>query len=116
VKQILKGDDNVFFEAESGRDAIQMLRRSMPDVILLDLRMPEMDGFETLEKLLEIEPWLPVIVLTGVDAVKSVVDAMKMGATDYLVKPVGHEELRFAVSKAVDHFRLKRADFISRDT
>lgn len=115
VKQILKSNENQFLEAESGRAALQVLQKTTPDVVILDLRMPELDGLETLEKLLHIEPLLPVVVLTGVDAVKSAVQAMKVGAVDYLVKPVNHEELRLVVSRALEHVRLKREVLNSRN-
>ncbi len=114
VRQILKDHENQFLEAESGRAALQILQKTTPDVVILDLRMPELDGLETLEKLLQIEPFLAVVVLTGVDAVKSAVQAMKFGALDYLVKPVNHEELRLVVSRALEHVRLKREALNSR--
>jgi two-component system response regulator AtoC len=114
VKQILKNKENQFLEAESGRAALLVLQKTTPDVVILDLRMPELDGLETLEKLLHIEPLLPVVVLTGVDAVKSAVQAMKSGAVDYLVKPVNHEELRLVVNRALEHVRLKREVLSSR--
>jgi len=116
LKQILKAPDNSFLEAASGRTAIQILARTVPDVVLLDLRMPEMEGLETLEKLLELEPWMPVIVITGVDSVKSAVQALKKGAVDYLVKPPDHDELRAAVNRAIDAVRLKREALGYRDT
>ncbi|MCI0415522.1 sigma-54 dependent transcriptional regulator [bacterium] len=114
LKQILRDQENHFLEAESGRAALQILQKTTPDIVILDLRMPELDGLDTLEKLLLIEPFLPVVILTGVDSVKSAVQAMKVGAVDYLVKPVNHEELRIVVSRALEHVRLKREVLNSR--
>ena len=116
IKQILKASDLAFLEADSGRAAIQVFGRTVPDAVILDLRMPEMDGFEVLEKILELEPWMPVIVITGVDEVKSAVQALKMGASEYLVKPPEHEELRSAVRRALENVRLKREAFGRRDS
>lgn len=108
LKQFLKGEDYEFSEAESGNAACDFIRKTIADLVILDLRMPEMDGFQTLEKLLQIEPTLPVLILTGNDSVKGAVQAMKLGAVDYLVKPVDPEEFRMVVRKALENSRLKR--------
>ena len=108
LKQFLKGEDYEFSEAESGNSACDFIRKTIADLVILDLRMPEMDGFQTLEKLLRIESTLPVLILTGNDSVKGAVQAMKLGAVDYLVKPVDPEEFRMVVRKALENSRLKR--------
>lgn len=108
LKQFLKGEDYEFAEAESGNAACDFIRNKIADLVILDLRMPEMDGFQTLEKLLQIEPTLPVLILTGNDSVKGAVQAMKLGAVDYLVKPVDSEEFRMVARKALENSRLKR--------
>src|SRR5262245_30766818 len=87
LKLILKDENYRFQEASSGREALDRIREQIPDMVILDLRMSEMDGLQTMEQLLLVEPSLPVLVLTGVDSVKSAVQAMKLGAMDYLVKP-----------------------------
>jgi DNA-binding NtrC family response regulator len=99
LKQFLKGENYNFGDADSGKTASEYIRTKAADLVILDLRMPEMDGFQTLENLLQIEPSLPVLILTGNDSVKGAVQAMKMGAIDYLVKPVDREEFRMVVRK-----------------
>ena len=99
LRQILKHEDYQFSEADSGYAALESVKKTVPDLVILDLRMPQLDGFETMKKLLELESDLSVLVLTGIDSVKSAVEAMKQGAMDYLVKPVDHDELRLAVRR-----------------
>ena len=80
-------------EAESGEEALQILEETRPSVVLLDMRMPGMGGQETLQKILEIHPGLPVIMLTAHGTVDSAVEAKKLGAYDYLSKPADHDEM-----------------------
>jgi DNA-binding NtrC family response regulator len=108
LKRILKNEAYEFGEAGSGREALAFLQHTVPDLVILDLRMSEMDGLQTMEALLQIEQNLPILILTGVEAVKSAVQAMKLGAVDYLVKPVDHDELRMVVRKTLEDSRLKR--------
>lgn len=108
LKQFLKGDAYEFAEADSGTDACGFIQDRVADLVILDLRMPGMDGFQTLERLLQIEPTLPVLILTGNDSVKGAVQAMKLGAVDYLVKPVDRDEFRMVVRKTLENSSLKR--------
>ena len=98
-------------EAINGREALDLLRDSGPtavDVVLLDIVMPEMDGYETLEAL-KADPALrdlPVIVISGVDELESVVRCIQMGATDYLPKTVAPEILRARIESSMAQKRL----------
>ena len=93
-------------EAGSGEEALAMLEDSRPDVVLLDMRMPGMDGQETLDRILELQPGLPVIMLTAHGTVDSAVEAMKRGAFDYLSKPADNNELIAVLDKAHEYSRL----------
>jgi len=94
--------------AESGFKALEMAAEASYDAIILDLAMPEMDGLETLKKLLENNPALQVIMLTGQGTIQQGVEAVKMGAADFLEKPAEIEALvskiEAAHSKKVDRF------------
>ncbi|HEX9973056.1 MAG TPA: sigma-54 dependent transcriptional regulator [bacterium] len=94
--------------AGSGEEAIKFLKDEMFDLVLLDIRLPHMSGMEVLSNALEIDPDLIVIMITAHGSVQSAVDAMRMGAFDYLLKGFDHEELRTVVKKALDMYRLKR--------
>ncbi len=94
--------------ASSGEEAIEILKKDIFDLMILDIRLPEMDGMEVLQKSLEIDPDLVVIMITAHGSVASAVDAMRLGAHDYLMKGFDNEELRVVTKKALDVHRLKR--------
>lgn len=80
-------------EAASGEEALAAIRRKTPDVVLLDLKMPGMDGIETLQEIRKIEPRLPVIILTGHGDYDAAVTSIKLEVVDFLQKPVDVEQL-----------------------
>ncbi|MDY0221886.1 MAG: response regulator [Desulfobacterium sp.] len=89
-----------------GRDAISMARESPFDLVLLDIGMPEMDGFEVMEELLNIDPCLLIIMITGYATVESAVRALRHGACDYLKKPFQYADLIKTVKNALNQRRL----------
>lgn len=90
--------------AQDGDEVLRCLQASRNDIaaVLLDIMMPHRDGIETLKEIRRISPDLPVIIVSGASSTMNVVTAMKSGATDFLTKPVAHEDLRKAVTKALD--------------
>ncbi len=89
----------------SGAEALHMLEGRTPasiDLVLLDISMPEMTGIEVLQKLRPLRPSLPVIVLTAHSSISNVVEAMRAGATDFIVKPASAERIRSAVANALE--------------
>ncbi|RLA78008.1 MAG: hybrid sensor histidine kinase/response regulator, partial [Deltaproteobacteria bacterium] len=78
------------------------------EVVLLDLKMPGISGMEVLERLLERDPSLPVVVITGYATVDSAVEAMKKGAYDFIAKPFTPDQLRLVVERAAERRRLER--------
>ena len=94
--------------AEDGAEALQLLGQgAAPQVILLDVMMPGMDGLETLEKIKEQRPQIPVIMLSVVGKAQTIVEAMNLGAADYLNKPFEEEELELAIQNVLEHESLK---------
>lgn len=79
--------------ANDGAEALSEMETFKPDLVLLDIMMPKMDGMETLKKIRETNPRIPVVMLTATNTVKTAVEAMKYGARDYLNKPFDVEEL-----------------------
>lgn len=77
----------------SGAQALAGLGRDYPGVILSDVRMPGMDGLELLETILDLDPDLPVILMTGHGDIEMAVSAMRSGAWDFIIKPVGRDML-----------------------
>jgi two-component system response regulator AtoC len=91
--------------AQDGEEVINALRAptsSEISAVLLDLIMPQCDGLETLQAIRQLRPNIPVIMLSGASSMFHVVTAMKYGATDFLCKPVAHEDLKAALSKALE--------------
>src|SRR2546427_1748360 len=93
---------------ESGDQAIQRLASGhSPSMILLDIMLPGKDGIEVLSNVKAIYPTIPIIILSGIGQIKTVVEAMKIGASDYLTKPFEEQALEFATEKAIEKHRLK---------
>jgi len=90
--------------AQDGDEVLSCLQASRSEIcaVLLDLTMPNRDGLDTLQEIRRINPSLPVIVISGDTSTLSVVCAMKTGATDFLCKPVLHEQLREALDRAIE--------------
>lgn len=93
-------DIDVVGEAVNGREAVEMALRLQPDVILMDLRMPEMDGVAAIEGILAERPEANILVLTTYDSDEDIVRAMEAGATGYLLKDAPRQELFRAVRAA----------------
>ena len=92
----------------SGDEAIERLASGYsPSMILLDIMLPGKDGIEVLANVKTIYPSIPIIILSGIGQIKTVVEAMKMGATDYLTKPFEEEALELAIENAIEKERLK---------
>ena len=95
--------------AETGKEGLQMAEEVGPDVVLLDLRLPDTDGIDVLKLLKGRHPEIAVIIITGYGQVQSAVEAMKAGAADYLEKPFEHlDKLKLAVVRALEEVRARR--------
>lgn len=94
--------------AGSGEKAIRILENHSIDLVLLDIRLPGMDGVETLEKIKKMNQETVVVMMTAYEDVKTVIKSMKTGAFDYLVKPLDIDELDVIIEKALGNLKLKR--------
>ncbi len=92
--------------ALTGKDGLERVKKSMPDVVILDMVLPDTDGLTVLKQLKEFEPDLPVVILTGHENVKSAVETMKDGAYTYMAKPFSNEELEITVRHATETWQL----------
>ncbi|WP_051617064.1 sigma-54-dependent transcriptional regulator [Desulfonatronovibrio hydrogenovorans] len=89
--------------ASGGVEALQSMKDGPVDVVVLDIKMPGMDGIETLGQIKKIDPDTEVILLTGHANVESAVEGMRLGAYDYLMKPCDLEQLLEKILQAYDH-------------
>lgn len=118
MKKLLVVDDEVeiceflksFFEdrdfdvktAHSGRDAVSAVKEDPPHVILLDIQMPEMDGMQALREIKTINPKVKVLMVTAVEAQDRIEEAMRLGADNYITKPLSLEYLEKDVQDKLD--------------
>ena len=95
--------------AAAGRSAIALIEGgAAPDLLILDVMMPGIDGLETLRRVKEIEPDLPVVMLSVIGKASTIVDAMQLGAVDYLNKPFEEEELESVIARWIERSALTR--------
>jgi DNA-binding NtrC family response regulator len=102
-EQILKKEHYKVKVASDGKEALRRFKEELFHVVLLDIRLPGIDGIEVLARIKEENPETPVIIMTGFASIESAVDALKSGAFDYLSKPFTPEELRISVKKALEN-------------
>ncbi|MBI3934157.1 MAG: sigma-54-dependent Fis family transcriptional regulator [Acidobacteria bacterium] len=95
------------FLAESGSEALELLDRQPVDIVIADLKMPGMSGIELLDRVKARSPRVEVVIMTGYASVPSAVQAMKLGASDYLVKPFSSEEMKLVVERLAATLDLK---------
>src|SRR5947208_16413560 len=106
--RLVLDQDYDVLDVPDGARALDIVRAHHVDVVLLDIRLPEMDGIEVLERLKALDDSLELILVTAVKTVRTAVAAMKLGAFDYLTKPFEDEELLSLVRRAVEKRSLER--------
>jgi DNA-binding NtrC family response regulator len=99
LKRLRKRGFNAF-TASNGQEALGILDKTAIDVVVLDWKMPGMDGLETLKEIKKIKPLIEVIILTGYTNVEAGIQGMELGAFDFLMKPVNIEELLYKLQDA----------------
>ena len=114
LKDWLMEDDYEVDLAASGEDAISMARDRSWDIILLDLKMPGMDGLETMSRLKKMIPETEILMMTAYGSIDTAVQAMKEGAFDYLVKPFDPDEIDMLIKKIVAHKELVLENILLR--
>jgi len=91
---------------EDGADAIARVRKQPYDAVLMDVRMANIGGIEALQSIKGLNPAIPVIIMTAYSSVDTAVEAMKLGAYDYLTKPLNFDDLKFTLERALEHMAL----------
>ena len=109
-------DDIRIVSAHSAEEGISKLRTEQPDVVVMDVRMPGMDGLEALQKMRAVDGKIPVIMMTAFGTVNTAITAMKFGAFEYLLKPFDVKKMRQVIEKAVEtSLRMRRVVQIPSD-
>lgn len=106
LKRVLIKEGFQVLSAENGEEALKVFRKEEPDLVILDLKMPKMNGIEVLRNIKETNPEIPVIMITAHGSTDVAVEAMKIGALDYISKPFDIEELRVIIRKALEYKKL----------
>jgi DNA-binding NtrC family response regulator len=106
LSKLLQRQHVATLTAPDGPTALALLRESDPDAVLLDLKMPGMDGLETLREIKKIRPLTPVIILTGHATLESGTQALKLEAFDFLTKPAKVSKLIETIQEAIRSRRL----------
>ncbi len=102
LKRALNKFDYTIIEAEDGEQAVEMFRQEYPDLVLLDVKMPKIDGMEALKEMMSEREGVPVIVMTAHGSFDSAKEAIKYGALDYIIKPFDLDKLIHQVNRALD--------------
>lgn len=108
ITNVLLTQNHSVISVSSGEDAIQKVRETALDLVLLDYRLPGMDGVQILENIKQIKPELPVIMVTGYGGIEEAVQAIKLGAAHYLAKPFDNDHLIEVTNKALQLNLLKK--------
>ena len=108
LRKLLEREGYSVIEAENGEEAIRKTREEEPEIILLDQKLPDIQGIEILTNIKEINPLIPVIIITAYGEIKDAVEAMRKGAFYYLTKPVNPDELILLIKKAFENLGIQR--------
>src|SRR5919107_794940 len=107
LKMTLEYEGYEFIGAATGQEGLALAERDAPDLVLLDVKMPGMDGIEVLERLRNMNDALPVVVVSGHGTISTAVEATKKGAFDFIEKPFASERVLVSLRNALDHRALR---------
>lgn len=99
LERAMKQEGYQVISANRGRQGLELIRQEGPSLVVLDLKMPEMDGLEVLKNIKELSPRMPVIMLTAHGTIETAIEAMKEGASDYITKPFDLDELKLVIKQ-----------------
>jgi DNA-binding NtrC family response regulator len=114
--EVILEDDYRFVSAVNGQEALEMLQKEPIDLVLLDVHMPDMDGLEVLRKIKEQDEDIDVIMVSALNLARKAVDAIKLGAYDYITKPYEPEDILSTVKRVISNQRLnKELNFLRKE-
>ncbi len=98
--------------AATAQEGLRLVKDGLPDAVILDVRLPDMSGLDAYDRIRQLDPLLPVIVVTAFARSETAIEAMRRGAFEYLLKPVDYHQLQQAVAKALEVRRLSHVPAI----
>lgn len=114
LEGILSDDGFEVMHAFNGYEALKKIEAESPDIVLLDIWMPGMDGIETLKEIKKVAPSLPVVMITGHGTIESAVEATKSGAYDFLEKPLSIDKIMVTINNALNFRQLEEENIYLR--
>ena len=115
IEKLLSKEGYEVVSVGTGAEGLLKIKEGMPDIILLDMKLPDIEGMEILRTIKKDNSELPVIMITAYGSIDSAVNAIKAGAFDYIVKPFDAEKLKLTVNRAIELFKLKNELEIFKD-
>jgi nitrogen regulation protein NR(I) len=115
LEQSLRSATLEVLTAATAGQGIELVESRAPDAVLLDVRLPDMSGLDAFDKIRQIDPRLPVIIITAYSSTETAIEAMKRGAFEYLLKPVDFRTLRTLVGKAIELSHLRHVPAVFSD-
>ena len=111
----LQSDTLTVFTAQTGREGIELAQRQRLDAVILDVRLSDMSGLEVFDRIRQIDPRLPIIIITAFATTETAIEAMKRGAFEYLLKPIDFHQLREVVERALELSRFRHVPAVYED-
>jgi len=112
ISETLGSRDLQVLTAGTAREGIELFRRHHPDVVLCDVRLPDLSGLDAFDRMHQVDPRIPVIIMTAFAKTETAIEAMRRGAFEYLVKPVDFAALKQVVGRAIEVSRLSHVPAI----
>jgi nitrogen regulation protein NR(I) len=111
----LQSDTLDVLTASTGRGGIELVEQRRPDVVILDVRLSDLSGLEVFDRIRQIDPRLPIIIITAFATTETAIEAMKRGAFEYLLKPIEFHQLREVVQRALELSRFRHVPAVFED-
>lgn len=108
TRQLLERQGYAVVTAKDGRDALAAISRHKPDLVLLDIMMPDLDGITALKQIRDLDPLLPVVMVTAFGSEEMAVEALTAGADDYLIKPLDYKEAFIRLERVLERSHLRQ--------
>ncbi len=107
LSSVLEFEGYKILKAYNGKSAVEIVQKELPEAVIMDIEMPVMNGIEAMKKMQSVNPLLPVIFITAFGEIDSAVNAIKLGAYNYVTKPFEQENILITLKNALNEFRLK---------